>query len=221
MFSKFRRIGSRKVSVKTAVLVIALMLFAVTAIAARYESLTVGDLYVDDIAALSENYTLDITSPNFKGTLSDQSQPTIVDLGGTSVYTLTGPGIYWIDDYLSTDGSRGSGSGVSILFPNDITDAYEGYYRIQKMTSISGIDSTAGVTAFSGTTDIVVSAAAWSSGVTVQFWNVTTGVTHESSGKLPCEIDEIDAVGDYLEFFAKNGDGGSGDSVYQTGRYIQ
>jgi len=220
-FNKVKKVGSRKVSIKTTVLTIAMCLFAITAIAARYEVLTVGTLQVNTIEKLSSNYTLDLTDPRFSGTIINREEPTIVDMGGTSVYLLTRPGTYWIDDFLSTDGTR-NGSGVSIQFPNDIDSDSEGVYRIQKMTGLANIDTSAGCTPYgTGTTPIVISVVPWTSGTTVGIWTATSGGTQEVTSKEPCEIFEIDAAGDFLEFIAVDGGSSGGDTIYQTGRYIQ
>uniref|UniRef100_A0A6M3J0E8 Uncharacterized protein n=1 Tax=viral metagenome TaxID=1070528 RepID=A0A6M3J0E8_9ZZZZ len=145
---------------------------------------------------------------------------TVVNLSGTSYYNVNkaNGSEFWIDDLYSTLGTRVA-SGVSIMLPK-ITSAYNNYtVKIQKMTSIAGISSTAGVTAFSGSTVICVSTVPWVSGTTDQIWNVTTGVTNESSTKVSPEVKEIDAVGDYLVFKAVYG--ASGSTWYQVGRYIQ
>lgn len=137
-------------------------------------------------------------------------QHTDVDMAGLAVYTIdkANGSEFWIDDHESTDGTRDSGSGVSILLPK-ITQAYDGYVaRVYKAPN-----------PFSGTTDVCVSTVPWSSGTTDFIWNVTSGATNESSGKVSPEVIEIDAVGDWLEFKAVYG--ATGSTWFQTGRYIQ
>lgn len=134
----------------------------------------------------------------------------VVDMAGLATYTIdmTNGSNFWIDDHESMDGTRGSGSGVSILFKK-ITPEMNNYVaRIYKAPD-----------PFSGTTDICVSTVPWVSGTTDIIWNVTSGATCESSAHVMPEVDEMDAPGDWLEFTAVYG--ASGSTWYQTGRYIQ
>jgi len=146
--------------------------------------------------------------------------PFIVDLGGTSVYTIdkSKGSEFWIDDYQSTLGTRVA-SGVSIIFPK-ITSKYDKYVvRIRKMTGLAYPSATTGATPFSGTTRIVLSTTPWVSGTTDFIWNATTGATVQSAAKVAPEVSEIDAVGDYLTFMAVYNVTGS--TWYQIERYIQ
>jgi hypothetical protein len=229
MLPRIKNIGSRKVSIKTAVLVIALVLFAVTAIAARYESLTVGDLYVDDVAALSSNHTLDVTSPRVDGTYIDRTDPTIPDLSGTSYYNVTAPGTYWVDT-TQTDGvdaTRDSGTGVSLIINQSaLTSANDGaVFEFKKVPGASLLSSGggSGSSMFSGTTPVCISLEVASS-ATPQIWNQTTGVTYavSNSGLIePCEVCELDAAGDSLAFKFIWGGSVGGSTLFQTERMIQ
>lgn len=146
--------------------------------------------------------------------------PVIVSLSGTSVYKIDpAKGSYfWINDYLSTDGTRGSNSGVSIILPKITQDLDKYVVRIQKMTLISGVSwADAGT----GTTVVCITTNPWTlSGATDGIWNVTSGATRQSATQVMPEIIEIDATGDWLEFTAMY-NATSGSSWFQTGRYIQ
>jgi hypothetical protein len=183
MFSAIKRIGSRKVSVRTAALVIAFVLFAVTAMAARYESLTVGTLKVDKIERLSENAPLDIT---IDGAWTE-TMGAIPYTAGTGFVLEDAEGSFYTfdvtsvdDSNLSSTGSSGalvSGTaGVTLILPVPTADNHGRVYPIQKIDS--------------GTTLVPLHCPA--SGATMSSQglpiNSTTGVTDTS----------MDAVGDIM-----------------------
>jgi len=146
--------------------------------------------------------------------------PVIVTMSGQSVYTIDPDKGSWfcINDVNSTLGTRVS-SGVSIILPPISKNLNYYTVRIQKMPFISGVSM---LDAGTGTTKIVISTTPWAgaSGTTDGIWNVTTGVTRESSTLVMPEVSEIDASGDWLEFIALY-NATSGSTWYQIGRYIQ
>jgi len=185
----------------------------------------IRNLTGEDLNIYQPKFHSGVTLPGSTPIISD---PVVVDLAGTSYYTIdrANGSEFWIDDHESTLGTRVS-SGVSILLPK-ITASYDGYeVKILKAPGLTSPGGS-GATTFSGTTKIVISIAGTtaSSGVTDHIWNATTGVTYESqyatwSGSTTelCEVSEIDAVGDWLKFKALYDS--SGSTWYQVGRYIQ
>lgn len=146
------------------------------------------------------------------------TNPLIVTMAGTSVYSIDPAkgSLFWINDYLSTDGTRGASSGVSIILPA-ITKAIDRYtVKIVKMTMSSGVSAIYG-----GTTTVCLTTKPWAgtSGTTDSIWNVSTGTTRQSMTLTMPEVQEIDATGDWLEFMAVYDT--SGGTWYQINRYIQ
>ena len=175
MFSAIKRIGSRKVSVRTAALVIAFVLFAVTAMAARYESLTVGTLKADKIERLSENAPLDITIDGV-WTKTDAD-------GNIEGYKAADSEVVINYDDLSTLTSQAATSGQSVFWCSP------GVHYIVDMLDISTRAFPPGTgVVWSGVTAIAPEANAandgkafsieWGlSGTTVTFTGAMSGVT--------------------------------------------
>ncbi|MDY6856351.1 MAG: hypothetical protein SWO11_16960 [Thermodesulfobacteriota bacterium] len=181
-------------------------IFATITVAARYTNLPVTNLFVKQI----ENLGATDATVNMIGPFTWQDGIVDVDLAATNTYTIDKDvgSIFWIDDHESVDGTRDSGSGVSILLPK-ITSAYDNYECWILKRPVP----------FSGTTDICISTVPWVSGTTDHIWNVTSGITYENASDVMPEVIEIDAVGDWLKFKAEYA--ATGSTWYQIGRYIQ
>lgn len=133
MIKSLRKIGSRQMSLKTTILTIALVLFAVTAIAARYESLDVSKLRCGNIARLSENDPLDIsydgtfTKTDADGNIEEYvAADSVVVIGYDDLSTLTdqaatggasvfwaSPGVTYLVDIMDIGLHFGVGSGIA------------------------------------------------------------------------------------------------------------
>jgi len=180
---------------------------------------TVDFLNEDDLVSDSDGAVASQQSIKAYVAVYSHAKVTEVDLSGTSYYNITAPGVYFINDHESTVGTRVA-SGVSIMLPK-ITSSLNGFkVKVVKIPN-----------PFSGSTMVVISTAAWSSGTTDHIWGqllsgattwsteAATGVTNESATKVPPEIQAIDSAGDWLEYTAFYATTGS--TWYQTGRFIQ